>query len=233
MKSYFKKFMGATALTTTIVFTTSAFSAIIPSGIQTDVTVSDFNSWGLTQCYSEAESGGPESIMSVIKQNCDYDYVGYGVYDANNSIYESFAIGEFDAVFWDNGNLFGQQLSSSYNVSNNVNFFYYANTTYGGMGFYDTNSTATPRHCDTDNNSQKDAMCMHLQAGTSGVVDTYSIMDVWATTTNGVRTGIGGSQYSIRFFGADVGANEIPVPPIFALMILGLFSLFVSKRNRV
>lgn len=120
----------------------AAGAAIIPFGIQTNVSQATVDSWGWTECHRSAADSYGLTATNTVDANCTGDYMMMGVWDADLGVYGVTGAGETAVVTnfvysdfnSDNG---GVILN---NWSNGLNF--YRTSGAGSWGFTTIDQTA-------------------------------------------------------------------------------------------
>lgn len=116
-----------------------AQAAIIPSGIQANVSNAQIAGWGWTEC-SRSPSNGNASTASVIAA-CTGDYVAMGVWDASLGAYGVVGMGERAVVTAATYATYsGDDNGTVQNWSNGLNW--YRTSGYGSWGFTTSHQTA-------------------------------------------------------------------------------------------
>lgn len=125
-----------------------AFAAVIPSGIQSDLTLAQIQSWGWTEC-SRSDANTITSTSGVINACNSGTHLMMALWDSSKGLFGIAGAGEFDvvtAITYDNyfsasyGGFSDDDATSLNNWSNGLNW--YRTAGYGSWGFTTISSVA-------------------------------------------------------------------------------------------
>lgn len=215
-------------------------AAIIPSGIQANLSQATIESWGFNEC-SRTGASETASTASVISNCSTGTHLMMAAWDASLGMYGIAAVGDFDTVTRVTFTNYNDD--SNYNVldnwSNGVNF--YRTAGYGSWGFTDSISVA-------------------LNSADINLINGLSNYSSAGTTTSELSTGVaarglswhvnanGGGDLSSGWTYNATGYNNqslyqigdqrvfftatVSEPSVLAILALGLFGLGARRFKK-
>lgn len=203
-----KSLIAAAALTAG-----AAHAAVVPVGVQTNVSVAQVQSWGWTTCYQ----GNYYDYASIagIKSSCAGNYVMMADKNYGSTNYSILAAASFADVFTNTGDW-----NNNTHVANGSQWYYSDNWS---IGYTSLGSPVYRNSCDIALYGYYVAQptvgsCWHTGGGNLN----------WGW---GFNAGNGWQSTQERFFLVSNGPTQVPEPGSFALLGLGLLGLAAARKS--
>ncbi|MES2535169.1 MAG: PEP-CTERM sorting domain-containing protein [Pseudomonadota bacterium] len=197
------------ALITAFGFVCSAHALYLPSGPQTNVSLSTVLEGGWTQCYAQTMSVGIGSQAQNVLTGCNGDFLMMAGRQTGSDSFLVLAAADLDETIFNTG------ATSITHLANGSNWWFSNNWSWG---FTAANDTVSNFSCDTSNSPT--SMCLHTLDNVGG----YRINSL---------TGLNGSAdyEKVFFMASNADVSAVPEPTSIALLGLGLLGFAAARRK--